>query len=134
MTGNISDLQNMVSSHTGTLSTQVQLINTKQNQITLTNPLNFNLIADGTISNLQFQTLFGIDTTRSIQAQFNNENDSITLLNTLQISDVSDIQMLTTFRNSQIEKTQSIDTSINLIDNGISVLNDLQYVDISNKY
>jgi hypothetical protein len=134
LTGNISDLQNMVSSHTGTLSTQVQLINTKQNQITLTNPLNFNLIADGTISNLQFQTLFGIDTTRSIQAQFNNENDSITLLNTLQISDVSDIQMLTTFRNSQIEKTQSIDTSINLIDNGISVLNDLQYVDISNKY
>jgi hypothetical protein len=76
------------------------------------------LIADGTISNLQFQTLYNnIDTSKSIQAQFNNVNDSITLLNTLQISDVSNIQMLTTFKNSQIEKNQSIDTSINLINN-----------------
>ena len=111
----IIDLETLTSSHTTDLGT-------KQTTLSSSNRLNASYIADGFVSNAQFQTLYGINTGSSIETRLTSLNNALTSLN-IEVDTLEALQNidLTNFSNigTQITDLQNkdtqIDTSLNTI-------------------
>jgi hypothetical protein len=140
-TTDISNLQTTVSSHATTIgshttslstinSTLTGLENNKQPILNSSNRLNANLIADGSITNLEFQTLYDIDTSQSIQHQIDTINTTLENLDGLQDLDITNIgniqntlidmsgniATLNTFQSNQTTTNTNVSTSISNLD------------------
>lgn len=118
-TNNGTDQSN-ISSLQSRMTTAENNIAVKQNQLNNTTRLNCAYIADGSVNNNQFQTLNGIDTTKTIQYQLDGITNSISTLTGLQDIDFTklqnvgdDITELQTFKTSQISYNGTNDSSIN---------------------
>jgi len=107
--GYINSLQN----RTATAENNIMTINTslagKQETINSNNRLNTNFIADGSISNEMFQTLYNIKTSESIQHQIDTITNNLSVLDGLQDLD--------------IESISNINNSLNTANTSINTLN-----------
>ena len=113
--GDVVDLETLTSTHTTTLTT-------KQNVLSSSNRLNASYIGDGSISNAEFQTLYGINTGSSIESRLTSLNNTIASLN-IDIDTLESLQNidLTNFSNigTQITALQNKDTQIDTSLNNI---------------
>ena len=145
--GAISSLSTSVTSHTSnlnslntTVANHTTQIENKQELINSGNKLNVNLVADGSVSNNEFQTLQGILTTQTIQHQIDTLTSSFSTLNGLQDLDIvsignitTDLSVLNTFKTNQLTLNNSLDTSItNLSNNKQDTINSSNKVLIAN--
>ncbi len=98
----------------------------------MSNKLDAGLIGDGTISNLMYQTLYGVDTTKTIQSQINTMiKNSLNALTENGNTDISNMDVLNNFVSTQAIKNIQFDQSINSILTSLSNLNELQNIDIT---
>lgn len=95
LASNATAITNLQSADTTINGLITDLTNNKQDVLSSSNRLNSSNIGDGSISNNAFQTLYGIDTSQSIQHQIDQINttvSSISGLEDLDISAISDLQ------------------------------------------
>jgi chromosome segregation ATPase len=91
LTSNATAISDLQSADTAINSAITDLTNNKQDVLNSSNRLNASNIADGSISNNAFQTLYGINTNESIQHQINTLNTTLENLDGLQDLDITAI-------------------------------------------
>ena len=104
-TTSIEDLENDIIALQNADITINTTLGGKQNAINASNRLNASFISDGSIGNNQFQTLLGINTTKTIQTQFDEINTTIIALDGLQDLDVTNIPLI---QSTLLDHTTSI--------------------------
>ena len=95
------------------------IVNTTQPNINAFNRLNVSYLADGSINNIELQTLAGIDTTQTIQHQIDGVKASVSTLSGLENIDLSSIQNL----QGNITTIQTALAQLNSTDNTQATFN-----------
>ena len=133
--GYIGDLQGRMLTAENDIISNTNAIGTKQNIINSNNRLSSEVIADGSITNAMFQSLYNIKTNESIQHQIDtittNKQDKITLSNKLS-SDYIQYQTddLTETLDSLASRIQGVENFNSNISN-LDVLRDIDFNNIS---
>ena len=104
-----------INQNTNDISTNTTNINLKQNIINSSNRLNASHIADGSVSNLQYQTLAGINTSSSIESRLTSLNNALNSLNI-------DVDTLENLQNIDLTNFSNIGTQISNIESDITDL------------
>lgn len=128
-TNSINDLETLTTSHTNSISQNTSDIAQnssdillKQNIINSSNRLNSSYIGDGSVSNLAFQTLAGINTSSSIESRLTTLSNTISNLD-IDVTTLENLQNidLTSFDTigTQITALQEYDTANDLTITGI---------------